>query len=191
MVKVSVSIVEAPFAFFKMQVKRMIGHTVELLEASFCKAPKAFNAINMMCSNDKLIAAMFNPKMPSVADIHQTIIATPAVAMNHHFRSDTPPYHRLQTGFRAVRHDLGVDPSIALEKSKDRRLARSATPSFATNTASTKVGLVHFDLAVGKGRFPLASLCNASSDFEVNAVHGFGGQAGQTGGGTGRQIQSE
>ena len=70
MVKVSVSIIEAPLALFEMQIKGMIRHTIELLKPSLGKAPEAFNAVDMCRASDRLIGAMVDSEMLRIADIH-------------------------------------------------------------------------------------------------------------------------
>jgi hypothetical protein len=60
------------------------------LEASFGKAAKAFDAINVACSHDKLVAAMFDTKMFGIADIRWPVIAAPAVTVDAGFRATRP-----------------------------------------------------------------------------------------------------
>lgn len=97
-----------------MEVKSMTGNTVELLESSFGKAPKALDAVDMMMTTNKFIAAMLDAKVLGITDIHQAVIATPAVAVDGDFGSHTAPNDGLQRGFGAVRHNLGVDLAASL-----------------------------------------------------------------------------
>ena len=190
-IEVSVSIVEAPFALFKMQVKGMSRYPVELLQAPFGKAPKAFDAVDVTLAASKLVAAMLDPKMPGITNVHQTVIAVPAVAVDRRLGRYTASDNGLQRGFFAVRHDFGVNPAASFEQAKHRSFAGCATTPFASHAARAKVTFIHFDLTARKRRFSLTSLGNAPSDFEINAVHRFGRQAGQSGGISSAQIAGE
>lgn|GEM_PF-4451492 len=109
----------------------------------------------------------------------------PIIAMNNGLRSYTAPYYRLQSGFGAIENDLGIDLPIPLKQAKYRCFARGATSSLAANATSTKIAFVHFDLTVGKRRFPFTCFCNTLPDFEIDNIHYFCGQTGQTSGITG------
>ena len=89
------------------------------------------------------------------------------------------PNYRLQRGFTAVRHDLGINPPLAFEKAKDRGFARCASPSFAAHSACPKVRFIHFDFSVGKGRLLLTGLSQALANLAKNAVDGFARQPSQ------------
>ena len=128
MIEIIVSVIEAPFTLFEMQIKGMIRHTVELLQPSFGKAPKAFDAIDVACSDRKLIAAVIDSKVFGIAEIHQSVITTPVVVVDHHFGSHTTPYNRLQTGFGAVRHNLGMTRPLRLRRPKTGVLPEAPRP---------------------------------------------------------------
>ena len=146
-VKVIVPIVEAPFAFLEVKVKRMIWHTVELLQSSFGKAPKALNPVDMTAARCKLIGAVIDAKVFGIADINQAVIAAPSVAVNRHFGCDTAPDDGLQRGFAAVGHDLGVNATVALEQPEDGRFARCAATAFAAHATWAKIAFIDFDFA--------------------------------------------
>src|SRR5688572_21965756 len=111
-----------------MQIKHMSRHAVELLQASFGKAPKAFNAIDMTRTKAELVVAMLDAQVFGVADIHQAIVAAPTVAVNHRFERDTPSNDGLQRGFAAVGHDFGVNLALTLEQAEHGCfVARTAT----------------------------------------------------------------
>ena len=106
----------------------MTGNPVELLQTSLGQTPEAFDAIDVVTATaidvvtatGELVSPMINPKMFSITNIDQTIVAAPAVAVNDYLKSQSPTNNGLQTGFGAVGHNLGVDPSMALEQPKGR-----------------------------------------------------------------------
>ena len=51
---------------------------------------------------------------------------------------DVAPNYPLQFGIGAVRHDFCVDHTLALEQTKDNRLAAGTTPSSSSNTVGGK-----------------------------------------------------
>src|ERR1017187_6339895 len=83
--------VESKFSFFQVQVKRMLGHAIELGQATFCVAPERFNAVDMPFSVSKLILTMMHPEVLVKTNINQAIIATPAIRMDHRAQFDMSP----------------------------------------------------------------------------------------------------
>ena len=57
----------------------MSGHAVELLQASFGKAPKAFDAVDVTRAKTELVIAMLDTQGLDIADINQSVIAAPAI----------------------------------------------------------------------------------------------------------------
>ncbi len=98
------AIVEAPLALFEMQIKGMSSATIELLQTPLSKAPKAFDTVDMTAAKGELISRVVNLKMFSVTDIHQAIIAPPAVTVDRHFGCHTASNNGLQRGFLTVWH---------------------------------------------------------------------------------------
>ena len=96
------------------------------MQSSFGIAPKALDAVDVACSDGKLIAAMIDSKVFGITNIDQPIVTTPSVAVDHHFGSHATPYDRLQTNFGTIRHNLGINTAIAFQKTKNRGLARGA-----------------------------------------------------------------
>jgi len=106
---------------------------------------------------------MINAKMFTISNINQTIIATPPIRVDDTLQTDLAPYNRWQRGFRAIRYDLGIDLTVALEKTKDNCLAERSAASFSSNPSGTKERFVNFNLT-GKGRLCFTVLSNALSD---------------------------
>ena len=67
-------------------------------------------------------------QMAVVADIDETIVATPTVGVDGAFKRDTPLDNGLQRSFFTVRYDLGIDPTMPLEDAKYRLLECASTP---------------------------------------------------------------
>ena len=108
--------IEAPFTFFEMQVEGMSGHTVELLQPPFGKAPEALDAVNMVRPSYELTFAMFHPIMLGITHIDESIVAMPAIAVDDHFKSHATSNHPLQAGFGADGHHLSVDASVTFQQ---------------------------------------------------------------------------
>lgn len=79
-------------------------HSLEPEKSRFGKAPKSFNAINMVFAINKFVIAMVHSKLLLVANIYQAIITTPAIRMNDAGRAYLATNNRLQRSFRAIRN---------------------------------------------------------------------------------------
>src|SRR5438045_3491214 len=95
----------------------------------------------------KLVVRMQHPEMLRVTNINQSIIAPPAVRMNHGLKRNMSANHLLQRAFTAIRHDLSIDRAIAFEDAEDNRLATGSAASFASDAASAEVRFIDFDFA--------------------------------------------
>ena len=159
--------VKAKLSFFKMQIKRVFSHTIKLCQSSFSITPKRFNAIDMGLSISKLIRAMMHPKMLIKANIHQTIIAAPAVRMNHRTDFNMASDNALQRGFGAVWHDFRVYLAYKLQYAKYNGFAISTASAFAAYTTCSNLLLAGI-LAKPKARkvanqLPEFLLCNSGT----------------------------
>jgi hypothetical protein len=57
-IQVRVSHVEVTLTFFQVQVERLRGNPMKLLQAMFSKAPEALNAVDMMRASGKFILSI-------------------------------------------------------------------------------------------------------------------------------------
>lgn len=96
------SIVEAPLTFFAVKIERVIGHAIELLQASLRKASKALNAVDMAAARSELVGPVIDAKVFGIFDIDQPIIATPTIAVDRYVGCRASTYNGLQGGFAAV-----------------------------------------------------------------------------------------
>jgi hypothetical protein len=182
--------VEAPFAFFQVQVKRLRRDPVELLQAMVSKAPEALDAIDMVCAPRELVLPMIDSVMLRVADIDQAVIAAPPIAMNHCLRRDATANNGLKRGFRAIGHDLRIDLAVSLQQPKDRSLATGSATALAANTASAKVTFINFHFA-GKWRNSFAFFGDTLTNLEKDHRDSFTPDAGQLRDIRGRKIHRE
>lgn len=102
-----------------MQVKSWRWHPIKLLEATLGVTPETLDAVDVALAGGELVGTMIDSIMFRIADIHQAIIAAPAIGMNDCFRSDATTNNGLQRGLFAVRHDLGVNLAVALQEAED------------------------------------------------------------------------
>lgn len=93
--------IKTEFSFFQMQIKRVFRYAIKLGQASFGKAPKRLDPINMAGRVSKFILAMLDPVMLVITNIRQSIIAPPAVAVYHTFGLYFPAYTRWSVFLRA------------------------------------------------------------------------------------------
>ncbi len=170
--------IEPILALFEMQVEGASRYSVELLQAPLGVAPEALNAVDMMCASGKLVLCVMDSVMFRVADINESIIAAPTITMNNGFRSNATANNGLESGLRAVRHNLRIDFAVSLQQSEDRCLATGSTPALATHTARAEVAFINFNLA-RKWRSTLRFLSDALTNLEKDHRHSFTSDASQ------------
>ena len=116
--------IEAEFGFLEMQVEGSCRHAIELGQSSFCIAPETFDSIDVSFSIGELIGTVIDPQMLVKSDIDQTIIASPAIGMDHRTGFDMTANDRLQRGFGTIWHDLRLDLAMVFEQSRTRLFCR-------------------------------------------------------------------
>ncbi len=151
---------------------------LKLLQPMFSKAPKTFYAVDMVRAACKFVLSMIDPVMLRVADIHQAVVATPAITMDNCLRSNATANNGLKCRFRAIRHDLRIDFAITLQNSKDRRLAAGSATALTSDTSRAEVAFINFDLA-RKWRCALTFLSNALTNLEKDRGDSFTSDASQ------------
>ncbi len=83
--------IKAIFTFFQVQIKSRSRHAVELLQATFGKRPETFNSVDVNIAGSENIFRVIDSQMLGISDINQTVVAAPAVRMNHRVERDTRP----------------------------------------------------------------------------------------------------
>jgi len=182
------SMIEPELALFQMQVEGLFGDAVELRQSAFGKAPKGFNAVDMMPSPDELVVAVIDPEMFVKTNVYQPVVAAPAIGVDDAVDVGLAPDDGLQRGLGGVGDNFGVDAAVAFEQAENDSFTRGSPPAFAAHPSGTEVGFVGLKLS-GQWRTLTAPLTHAASDAQIDVVdrtHRYARQRGTLGGG---QIQ--
>lgn len=182
--------VEAEFGFLEVEVKRLLGYAIKFGEPALSVAPEAFDAVDMPLPISEFICAVIDSKMLVETNVHQAVITSPPIGVDDRTQINMAADNRLQGGLGAVGHDLGVDLAVTLEKTEYDGLAVGAATAFATDTASTEVGLINLDGAIER-RFLLTSLGDPLTYLEKNRINRAQGNTRQCGGIGGRKIHGK
>ena len=99
----------------------------------------------------KLTLGVLHAKMLVITHIHQSIVAPPAIGVDHAARINLLADDGLQRCFLAVWNDLRVNLPLSQEQAKHRLFAR-ASPTLeltrtTANSAGSKVALIHLYLS--------------------------------------------
>src|SRR5205085_11855470 len=97
----------------------------------------------MMCATHELVLTMIDSEVLRVADIHQAVIAAPAVRVDDGLSSHATANNGLQCGFLAVGHDFCVNTTVTLEDAEDNGLATGPAASLATDSTSAEVAFIN------------------------------------------------
>ncbi len=137
----------------------------------FSITPERLDAIDMLRAARKLFAAVNNSEVLGIANINESVIATPAVTMDNGFRRDPTANNGLQSCLFAVRDDLRIDLAITLQDTKNNRLATRSATALTTHTTSTKVRLANFYFTDRERRRTFAIFGNAAAELEKDQGH--------------------
>src|SRR5262245_20342442 len=164
--------VESKFAFFEMQKEVFAANATALRQTRFRRTPEALNAIDVdAAAAHKDTVAMFDAEMFPVAEVHQAVVADPAIGMNDAGQGDAAANNGPQCGLFRVRDDLSINAALALEDAKHDGFAPGATAAFAANPAATEIRFVDFDRAVHR-RMLLAFPGHTNTQRMKEPVHG-------------------
>jgi len=180
--------IEPEFALFQMQIEGVLGNTVELCEPPFGKTPEGFDPVDMMLSPGELVVTVVDSEVLVKTDVHQPIVAAPAVGVDDAVDVGFAPDDGLQCGFGGVGDNFRVDAIAAFEQTEDDSLAIGSSTTFAAYPPGTEVRLVGLKFS-GQWRAFKTPLAHAASDAQVdivNRTHRHASQCGAFGGG---QIQ--
>ncbi len=136
--------VKTEFGLFQVQVEGMGRYPLEFDQPELGVLPEGFDFIDVVVAPRKLVFAMMNSEMLGIAHIDQPLVASPAVTMDDTFNRDMAPNRMLQCGFTGIRGNLGVDPTIAFEDTKNDGFGARSAASFASNSPRSEVGFIHF-----------------------------------------------
>lgn len=94
--------VEAELGLLEVQVEGMVGDPVELRQPPLGEAREALDAVDVAASPSELVAAVLDPQVLLIADVHQPVVPRPAIGMDDDLRLDSVPYCGQKTLLRAV-----------------------------------------------------------------------------------------
>ena len=144
--------IEAEFGRFQVQQKGVFGHAFELLEAGFGEAPEGLDAVCVRGAMDELVLSVADAEVAVEADVHQPVVAAPAVGVDHRRRVDFAADNGLQGLFRAIRDNFRVHLPAAFEQAKDNGFAARAPAPFAAHPPRAEVAFIQFDRTPQLGR---------------------------------------
>lgn len=162
--------VDSKLSFLEVQTEVRLGQAIELGQTPLCVASEAFYPVDVSFTGCEFICSVVNAVMLVKAKIHQSVVTRPASRMDNRSRMHVAPDNTLQCGFRSVRHDFCLDHTLALEQTKDNRLALGSMPSSTSNTVGTEVGLIHFNRTV-QIRSLLTGFVQSFTNFQVYRIH--------------------
>ena len=145
----------------------------------------------MVRSVGKLVIAMIHTEMFCETDIDQAVVATPFVRVDDNLETDFPAYNGLQRAFLAVWNDLGIDPSVPFENTKDDGLATGPAAAFSADPPSPKIRLVDLDLTSPDRCVSSTFFDEADTYFLKDRSDAFPSDLRQIGRLAGRQIHRE
>ena len=185
------SFIVTEFALFQVPVEISGTNPIEPQQPPFGKTPEALDPVDVTSSPIRVTSLVMVDAMVLIAVEHQAVISAPLVRIDPAARSDELANDRSNLSGRGVLDDLGVDPTVAPQQTKDRDLGCTA-PALAPVLAS-KVALIQFDLS-GKSLL-LRLLFLVSRDLlpkeSVVAVDGVAVDPRQPSGLSGREILAE
>lgn len=182
--------VEPELALLEVKRERALVDAIELGQATLGKAPEALDAVDVIVAEREAVFAVSDAKVLGVTDGNQAIVGAQAVGMDDAAQAYLAANDRLQSGFRAVGHDLGIDLAVALEDTKDDGLAERTTAFLSAHATWPEVALVDFDRA-DKRRCAPALFGQTPAQLEkqrVDRAHAHAGQLRRPGR---RQIERE
>ena len=114
-VDTAMAILKAAFSFFQVHKEGAPGHTAEFHQMPFGAALEASNPVDIGIASDKLIFAVVGPREFVKADIHQTVIAAPAVSVNHADHIGFSPDDGLQYDLGRNGNNFCISAAASLE----------------------------------------------------------------------------
>src|SRR5262245_5136344 len=183
--------VESKFAFFEMQKEVFAANATALRQTRFRRTPEALNAIDVdAAAPHKDTVAMFDAEMFPIAEVHQPVVADPAIGMNDAGQGDATANNAPQGGLFRVGDDLGIDAALAFEDAKHDRFAPGAAAALAANAAAAEIRFVDFDRAAHR-RMLLADPGHANTEGVKEPVHGAATDVGELRDFGGLEIERE
>ena len=93
----------------------------------------------------ELIFSVIDAHVFFESQVHQSIVPSPAIGMDHALKIYTAADNGLQRDLPTIRHDLGVDFAVAFEDDKNNGLTESAASSPAFDPFGPKKAFIDLD----------------------------------------------
>jgi len=137
------AIIEPEFTLLQMQVKEVGPDAPSFGQPRLCGSPKTLNAVNVNAGPEREhIVGVTNAMMFAVPDIHQPIIAPPAVRMDDATACDLAAQNGLQGALFRIGDDLRVDLAVAFEDAEHDRFAARPPAPFPLHAAWPEVRFI-------------------------------------------------
>ena len=161
--------IESVFHLFKIHRKVVFGNTAIVVQNMFRKAPKSFNAVNVVfrLSIDhgfRMIHAVVLP------EAFEGVVAPERVSVVDRTLPRFLPDNRHQLVFAYMLNDSRIHSSIAFQKAKNDAFASRATSPFSLASAA-KVCLVKFYLASQLFSFKFRNMIDRLTESVVHSTH--------------------
>lgn len=141
-------LVPTPLALFEVSEEVNL-HPIKLGEPAFGERPEGLDPINVGATiSDKLSLVVANPNVGIIADVHQAIVATPAISHDDRLGAHLPKDHLAKCLCGTVRDNLSVDPATSLEDPEYRLFKGTPTSAawHSLDSARAEVALIELDL---------------------------------------------
>ncbi len=174
-----------------MQIKSFWRHTIELLQSPFGIRPETFYSVNMNITDGKNIKRVVDSQVFGIPDIDQSIVAAPAVRMNHRIKRNLAANNVLQGFLLHIGNNLGINRTVSFINPKDNSFAARSAPALASDSSCSEVGFVNLDLAGGERRSAFTFFGDSISNFQINLINRLARQISQKSCFLSRQIKGE
>ena len=101
----------------------------------------------MSLSSDELIAAVIDSQVLAVPYIYQAVVATPTVRIDDALWCYLATYNGLQSGFRTIRNNFGVDFAVTFEDTENNCFAISTSATFPFDSTCAEERFIDFNLS--------------------------------------------
>ena len=134
--------------------------TSELSQANFTQPPEVLYSVNVVVSICKFILAMLDSIMLFITKISQSVVGLKSVGVNDRSRVGFTLDNGQKLSCRAVFDDLGVNLISSFEHPENRCFTACAPTTFTSDSTSSEIALIEFNLAVLERALGLAKLGN-------------------------------
>jgi len=117
----------------------------------------------VVSSFGELVLTMMDATVLFIAQIHQAILASPAIGVDNDLWGYPSPNDGVHSGLGAIGHHFGVGSASPLHDSKDWSFARGAASLLSLYPPCPAVKFVNLDLSFD-GRLVLTQLGDALTD---------------------------